>query len=196
MRTYFSIHRRFSRDAFKLKVNYPIGEIRDTLALDSPEATPKGFLDSFSYTSSPGTVFEDMLSNDIGWNIFSPRLVKLLSECRNSQDIELLLLPQNACRLHPLLREYRVLGVKREIPCIDVGESDLHWEDIPDGGKYIAAVYECVLREKAIPEDIDIFRLTEYPVVPVISSRLAAAFAEFSPTGFVFHTIKAVTHQE
>ncbi len=196
MKTYFGLSHNFSREAFKLKVSYPAEEVRDTLALDRTEPTPRDFLDSFNYTKSSGTVLEDMLSNNIGWNIFSPRLVKLLSECRNNQDIELFPLPENACRLHSNLRGYRVLGIKREIPCIDVGESDLRWSNLPDGGKHIAAIYECVLRENAIPEDVDIFRMTEYPVVPVISSRLATAFAKFSPTGFIVHVIKAVTHQE
>jgi len=196
MRTYFSISHSFSRDAFRLKVNYPVSEVRDTLALDRPEPTPKGFLDTFSYAKSSGTVFEDMLSNDMGWNIFSPRLVKLLSECRNNQDIELFSLPEIACQLHPKLRGYRVLGIKREILCLDAGESDLRWGNLPDGGKHIAAIFECVLKEKEVPEDVDIFRLTEYPVMPIISSRLATAFAEFSPTGFVVDVIKAITHQE
>ena len=196
MKTYFSIKHKVSRDAFKLKINYPLGKVRDTLALDRPEPTPKGFLDTFSYAKAGGQAFEDMLSNDMGWNIFSARLTKLLSECRNNYDIELFQLPEDACQLHPKLRDYRVLGIKREIPCIDVDESDLRWGNLPNGGKHISAIYECVLREKAVPEDVDVFRLTEYPVMAVISSNLATAFAGLSPTGFVAHVIRAVTHQE
>jgi hypothetical protein len=196
MKMYFSIRRKFSKDAFKLKIDYPIGEVRDTLALDRPERTPKGFLETFSYTKSRGSLFEDMLANDIGWNIFSPRLVKLLSECRNNYDLEFFPLPETACRFHPKLAEYRVLGVKREIACIDLDESDLHWENLPAGGKYIAAVYDCVLREKEISEEVDVFRVTEYPVMTVISSQLATEFAKLSPSGFVFRVIKAVAHQE
>ena len=63
--------------------------------------------------------------------------------------------------------------------------------NLPDGRKHISSFRECILKESAIPEDVDVFLLVEYPVIPVISSRLAKMIAELFPTGFVFDAIIA-----
>src|SRR5689334_3791202 len=125
MKTYFSIGRNYSNHAFKLQIDYSLEQVRDTLALNRPEPTPSNFLGLFEYTESGGQLFEDMLANNMGWKILSKRIADAFSESWNSQDIELLPLPEKVVQFNSQLRDYRVLGIKRAIPCVDIEESDI-----------------------------------------------------------------------
>ena len=196
MKNYFIITRNSSKDAFKLKIDYSLEEVPDTLALNRPVPTPRDFLEKFSYVKAGGQRLEDMLANDMGWEIFSERIASIFARCKNASEIELFPLPRKVLQLNPALNGYRVLGIKREIPCLDVEESDLRWGNLPNGGRHVSAIYECILRESAVPEDVDVFRVAEYPVMTIISSSLAMTIAEYYPTGFVYEVIEAVTHQE
>jgi hypothetical protein len=189
MRVYFGINRKFAADAFKLRIDYDLDKVRDTRALFKPQPTPKTFLEKFRYTCRDGEVLEDMLANTLGWSIFSERLADVLSQCNNRCDIELHSLPEKVWALHPKLKEYRVLGIKKAVTCVDQEKSQILWGSLPNGMKHISSFRECVLKKSCIPENLDMFLIEEYPVMPIISSRLAAKIAEFYPTGFVFEKL-------
>lgn len=118
MKTYFRFGRNCSKEAFGLKMDYSLAEV-NPLAIDNPEPVPKDFLQKFSYGPAGAYLLEDMLANNMGWHIFSARIARLFSECSNRHEIESLPLPEKARRFHPKLAEYRVLGIKRQIACLD-----------------------------------------------------------------------------
>lgn len=188
MKTFFGINRSFARDAFKIALDYSLDEVEDTLALNRPQPTPGDFLEKFNYVKSGGERLEDEVANSLGWWILSSRLVEVLQDCRNVCDIELLCLPKKVIELDGRLRDYRVLGIKRHIKCVDYGESDILF----DSQEHILSFRECVLSKRNIPDHMDIFLMAEYPVVPVISAELALKISELRPTGFVYEKIKAV----
>jgi len=192
MRTYFGINRKFASNAFKLMVDYDLDEVGDTLALMRSQPTPKDFLDKFEYTCRQSPVLEDMLGHSLGWLILSERLADVVRQCSNFQDVELHYLPEKVWPLHPSLEQYRVLSVKKEVKCVDEEKSDILWSSGSSGSRYINSFRECILKESCIPDDLDMFRIEEYPVMVVISSRMAMKFAELYPTGFVFEKITAV----
>jgi len=132
---------------------------------------------------------EDMVANSLGWKIVSDRLVQMFKSCANFKDIELIPLPDKAVQLDGRLGEYRVLGIKRHIECVNYDHSDILWTS---SGEHILSFRECVLNSDSIPIDTDIFLIEEYPVFPVISAELAIKMAEIRPTGFTFEKIRAV----
>src|SRR5579862_6411224 len=97
MKTYFSLNRNFSKDAFGLSVDYDVEHIPDLMKLNSPEPTPKDILEKLNYRPTGKDVLEDMLANNKGWYIFSARIADLFARCRNSHELELLPLPAKAC---------------------------------------------------------------------------------------------------
>ena len=131
-----------------------------------------------------------MLANNMGWHIFSERVCKMLSRCKNTHDIELLPLPEFVLKKEPRLADYRVLGVKREVKCVKEADSDILW-DTTIGKRHILSFRRCVLRANAIMP-YDIFLIAEYPVFPVFSYSVGEALADLYPTGFVFERIEAV----
>jgi hypothetical protein len=189
MKTFFGERRKFSKGTFKLDLDYTLDEVHDTLALFKPEPTPESFLDKFSYAKAGGEMLEDMLANSLGWRILSGRLAKIFSNCKNTDDIELLSLPEKVLRCHPQLKEYRVLGIKKRVTCVNYEESEILWNS---DHTQILSFRHCVLNQGDIPDDLDVFLIAEYPVFPIISAELAMKIAELHPTGFVYEKIVAV----
>jgi len=189
MKTYFSIRRNYASNAFKLVLNYSLDKVPDTLVLNKPQPTPIYFLENFSYSKSGGDKIEDMAANNLGWRIFSSRIANVFQKCNNINDIELIPLPEKAVQLDQELKTYKVLGVKREVGCVNYEDSEILWDSAHN---HISSFRECVLHERSIPANFDVFLIAEYPVMPIISSGLAMKLAELHPTGFVFEKICAV----
>jgi hypothetical protein len=192
MKVYFKIANDFHNNAFKLSINYSINEVQDTLLLTKPGKTPSGFLNLFDYKKVGGRVFQDKLPNNMGWNIFSSRVWRILASCQNAEDIELHPFPAKVVDLFPKLHDYRVLGVKREIPCVDFEKSEITWFAGKEGSRHISSFRLCVLREAALKDSLDIFLIQEYPVMTIISGRLGYEISKVYPTGFVYERIEAL----
>ncbi|HUP80552.1 MAG TPA: DUF1629 domain-containing protein [Pirellula sp.] len=183
------INRSASESAFWLKMDYLLSHVGDPLSINEGQMSPS-FFDSFQFQGGGGNLFEDMLANDLGWSIVSHRVACLFAQCSNSEDIKLVKLPERVCQIHSKLAEYSVLGIKRKIACLDLVNSDLRWGKFPR--EHISAIYRGVLKEPMIPENVDIFHVAEYPVMPVVSSRLAKAIADLCPKGLVFEEMTAI----
>ena len=69
-------------------------------------------------------------------------------------------------------------------------ESDIRWGK-SGNRRYISAFRNCILRESAIPDDVDIFLRLEYPMMPIISGDLAVQISELHPSGMVFERMEA-----
>src|SRR5262245_25676813 len=110
MNVYFGIRRSYSKEAPCIKLDYSFEEVPDPLAIDTPEGVSDTFLEKFDYRIDRGTRVEDVLCNNIGWFIFSPRIVRLLQATRNSRDIQLSPLPEKAYKLDSRLKGYCVMG--------------------------------------------------------------------------------------
>src|SRR5205807_6289417 len=124
--------RNFARNALKIDIDYNLEDVEDTLALNSPNPTPRDFLGKFSYAKAGGELLEDMLANNIGWKVFSLRISDVFARCENSEEIELLPLPESVWQLNSVLADYRVLGVKRHIACADLERSEILWDRLPN----------------------------------------------------------------
>jgi hypothetical protein len=192
MKIFFKIVNDFHNDSFKLLIDYSIDEVQDTLLLTKPGKTPSGFLNLFNYKKIGGSLFQDMLANNMGWKIFSSRVWKTLASCQNAQDLELHPLPSKVVDLFPQLHDYRVLGLKREIPCVDFEKSEITWFESKNGIRGISSFKLCVLREAALDDDLDVFLIQEYPVMTIISGRLGYEISKLYPTGFVYERIEAL----
>jgi hypothetical protein len=180
MATFFGITKRASKLARRLSVDYSFDEVEDPMVVNYGNA-PSNILKKFSY-AFPGYIMEDMLQCSLSWNVFSPRLIRMFRECSNSEDLQFLELPAEIVKSHPELQGYCVMGIRRQIACIDKERSELKLSE----HQQVDAVNNFVLTESSIGANIDVFYLAEYPVIPVISSRLALAISTFRPSGFRF----------
>ena len=116
MKVFFGIGHGLAPDAFRLNIDYDLGQVGTTRELFEKEPTPPGFLGKFQFSTGKSGKFGDLITNSLGWYVFSPRICELLETSLNCKDIELHQLPGLSEELNVALRDYRVLGVKRHIP--------------------------------------------------------------------------------
>jgi len=188
MSNFWSIREDYSENAMSLAVHYTSEDIVDPLVLDTPSPTPEGFLSQFRYSIHAGDP-EDMLSNDIGWSIFSPRVVAAVADLCRSGEVEVLSLPIDHCKGAEPIRGYCVLGVKRWIECLDYSASDILWSEVNPPKRHILSFRRCAIRASAVPSGVNCFMLTECPAFAVVTATLADRLALLRPTGFVLEKI-------
>jgi len=189
MAAFYRIRQSFSTKAMRIGLNYSL-EFVDPYAISEEVPVPSDFLKSFEYTLHKGRL-EDLVPivNGVNWLIFSPRTCEVLSSACNPGDIELLPLPVEEPGQSQCLKGYCVLGVKRRIACLDLQSSDLKRNE--NNPEWIMSLYKCVIKESAVPEDLNCFLIKEYHVFPVLRAGLAQALLALHPTGFKLEAIES-----
>lgn len=188
---YYSIRPSNSKDALKLHIQYLLETVPSPNPWFKGLTIPENFLDKFNYRLS-GLSALDLLPNDLGWQIFSPRIVAVLKEARNAPDLEFHALPRKLVEMDRRLEGYAVLAVKKRVNCVDVVRSDILWTKIVDK-EIILSFRKCVLDAQRVPQDLDVFVLGEYPVMVVLSDEIAGMIGELSPKGFVYWPIELIS---
>lgn len=141
-------------------------------------------MDNFHFKEVKGSIRGDYLPNSIGWRVVSDRIANILNQSKNSSEIELLRFPAKAIGLFPVLGNYSLLGIKRNVACLDMGLSDMSFDTSGDGSEYISALHKTVIIGEKVPTDCEIFHVEEYPFFTVISERIAKLIADLKPIGF------------
>jgi hypothetical protein len=185
---FFGIGRNYSKTSMKLRLDYSFDDVPDPHVMNTPSPTPADFMEHFQFTLVPGTP-EDMLANNAGWIILSPRLSGVFSGSCAPREVELLPLPAPKRGRGAELSGYRVLGVKSQIECVDYDGSDILWGQ--GKGRCILSFRKCVLRRSAVPAGVNCFLIAEYPAFPVVTSSLGAAIAKLRPSGLALDEIGA-----
>lgn len=189
-RHFFSIRLNPGEGVLSLGIEYSLEKVPQPNLWFYPVEIPTGYLDRFKFELD-GSTPEDLLHNSLGWHIFSPRVVEVLRTSRNSNDLRLVPLPELLTEQDKRLRGYCVLGIKREIKCVDVDRSDILWTNIL-GKQYISSFRWCAINESLISENMDVFLLQEYPVMAIISAEMAMKIAELRPSGFIYEKIETL----
>ena len=190
MNSYFSLHPYYSKGALKLSVDYSFDDVPDPHIMKKPVRTPGAFVKSFRFAES-GHIKEDMLANGVGWDILSERICNILKTSCSKTEIELIPLSDNP-NASDRLKGYHILGVTKRIQCVDYDHSDILWSNLNPDSKYILSFRKCVIRDDAVPQDINCFLIAEYPSYPVMTSALVRKIELLHPSGLVFKPIEIV----
>jgi len=190
MSQYYLIDRSFALSSLVVKIDYDFAEVIDPSTIDSPLEVGSGFLKNYRFRVGPGEL-HDMQANTIGWKIVSPKLVRLLKEFAIHNELEFVPLPEQSIAQNHGLKGYCVLGIKEQVRCLNIEQSEVRWSHGP-AGKHILAIYKWVLRSDCIPADCNIFHVAEYPVVTVVSHKLAYAMSSMQLSGITYEEIPAL----
>jgi|GEM_PF-4590464 hypothetical protein len=185
METLYSIAPLLSNKIMRLALDYSLKNV-NPLAVDDEAFTPPDFLRRFEYTLYQGRLLDMIpIVNGISWQIFSPRIIKIIRTFCREDEVELLPLPVEENGPSRCLNGYSVLGVKRRVKCLDLDASEYRRNP-----EYISALYKCVIKESAVPADLNCFMIKEYPAFQVFRATLANSIMALRPTGFSFERIE------
>lgn len=187
-KTCFSLRPSSFQDVLKLHIQYSFETVPDPNPWFDGKPISEGFLEKFNYRLS-GLHPLDFLPNDLGWHIFSPRIVDVLKESRNSPDLELHPLPETLVKRDRRLIGFSVLAIKKRVNCVDFAHSKVLSTKILNKD-VILSFRKCVLDAERVPSDVDVFVLEEYPVMIVLSEDIAGKIGNLSPKGFVYEAIE------
>jgi hypothetical protein len=120
---------------------------------------PKGFLKSFTFRIRQKGPETDVLANNFGWIMASPRLLAVLRSCGcNIQAIEFG--AENVVGATSF-SVYHVVNVLNQGKALDTARSDCRMELNDVGEPYIASVSKLVVKRNAARRMLPMFRLAE-----------------------------------
>jgi hypothetical protein len=183
---FFALRKARGEEAAFLDVDYSFDDIDNPMIMWRREQPPAGFMDAFQFCFNPGRI-EDSLANGVSWYILSPRVLGVLKTASNSADLIVVPLPPRSQGLHPRLTDYAAVGVRRQLECLDHKKSDVSWAE---EGKHADDVFDGVIAADKVPDDVDIFLLKEWPVVPIIRNSIAQQLQQLEVTGFLFQPFR------
>jgi hypothetical protein len=125
-----------------------------------------------------GTIMPDYLGNPLSWPLVSVRFEKILKAIC-PEDVQLIDIHLYDMHTKGVIRDYSVVNVVRTIACLDFKQSTINYSS----DKRIVAVPKIVIASKAIPNDVHMFRIQEWPYVVIISNELATAIQSAGMTG-------------
>jgi hypothetical protein len=132
------------------------------------------------YKKHQGMKLDDFVDNLFRWILCSERARAVFAaECDNVEVYPLEILNH---KKKPVGVPYFFVQPVGVVDCVDLEKSefqrDCTWQD-----KFLS-VYRLVLREKAIPRGLKLFRMKEMPAAIVIRSDLVEKLREAGATGF------------
>lgn len=174
---FFGLNTWHRDDAMYLDIDYSDQIIEDPAITHKKERLPLDFLSLFQFTISGGAFLGDSVANNLGWYILSQRVVSILLMSKNTDDLNVLPLPSSLVQREPRLVNYKTVGVRRQLECLDKNLSDIRWSRTAPQ-EFAVAIHRGVLVSSSVPPNCDIFLLKEWPVVPIVRDQIAQKIRE------------------
>jgi len=147
-------------------------------------------LDAFTSPKIESVKLYDSLPNSIGWMMVSERVATVLRDACGTMSIEVLRMPNRIAALSGELGPYYLIGVKKRIACLDIGNADVSSFDDTLDGHAISAIHKCVIKLNSIPEDCNVFHVAEYPYFAVVDDVVMGRLCMLKLAGLVFEEIE------
>jgi hypothetical protein len=185
-----------SREFFKVVNDWPEGSATITFAEEDRSPLRyldvyKGkcgadFLDGFQITKySPGKLL-DLLPNNLGWPIASPRCCECVLRLSANEEVQLL--PMKPLLLLPgfpkELAGYCLLTTRTVFDCLELASPDIRWFD--EARKLVRNYRKLPIRPSVIPANVNYFCVKRLPALHVVSSELKDALVHVGITGWDF----------
>lgn len=173
MRDYYAVLVTSGPRSVVLDIDYDLQDVPDPLCFLHGRGSEVKLASAFRFTALSGKILEDLIPNNLGWFIMSPRAVKAFAAGYNQADINYVSLKSNPTvrTAMPGLEDYFVVGFRRVVFALDKEKSDVRWSQTAPS-RLATAIYRGVLLPEALSDDCEVFMLGEWPVTPLVSSRL------------------------
>lgn len=185
MKRYFDLRMLYDDAVFSILGKEMSFNKPDRFCLDDWGGPQDLYLENFEFSISQKGVKQGFLANNLGWIIIDMKRLRVESNISPSpwNEVRSWKLPISLTSLDQELSNYRIIGFKQTVECIDYLRSDLNWETKEDGSKYIASVQKLALRAEKI-EKYNFFRSAECPVIPIISEQIYEQLIRSNLTGW------------
>jgi len=154
---YFSLEKCYSNDAFRLHVDYELIDVPDPLAINQPRRVGGDFLkNGFRYRLAKHGILEDLLFVNMGWYVFSNRVIDIIFSNCEEAEYELCGLPDVVSEIDARLSEYMAVGFKRRFNCLNEEVSGASYMELDDL-RSVESVERIALRPSEILAGVTVF---------------------------------------
>jgi len=143
------------------------------------------YLSNFKLVKFKDGHIPDMLPNNMGWPIFSPRCCARFIDAGAGADILFHPLKTILPASFPVeLHEYNLLSAKQAIDCIDLDSDKANWFD--EAKEFISSYQRLDLVSSKIPNGLHFFGVRRASIVHVISGDVKKMLELDQPDGVAF----------
>ena len=185
MKRYFDLRMLYDDDAFSILGREVSFSEPDRFCLDDWIGDPDLYFSNFEFSINQKGIKQGFLANNLGWIILDTHRLKIENKESSPpwNEIHSWKLPTSLTSRDSELLNYRIIGFKQKVECIDYQQSDLTCESTEEGLKYIASIRKLTLKVEKI-QKFNLFRIAEYPTIPVISEQIYTQLIDSNLTGW------------
>jgi hypothetical protein len=197
MNRYFDLKMLYDDAAFSILGREVSFSEPDRFCLDDWIGDPDLYFSNLEFSIKQNGTKQGFLANNLGWIILDTHRLKIENKALSPswKDIHSWELPTRLTSLDSELLNYRIIGFKQKVECIDFQQSDLTLETTEEGLKYISSVRKLALKEEKI-QKFNLFRIAEYPSIPVISEKIYAQLISSNLSGWGVTEIELTTQSQ